>query len=133
MAVKYAFEIFEHDQLESRFLLLLATSDRLVINLTNIRLNNAYLQYFFCYSKEEIRQEAVKYLHVSKDPDGNELKMASFEEWVDFIWNKIQDRLNKKYKLYTMGTHTLAFDINCYQEVKIYFMILFYLTMNNAC
>jgi len=31
MAVKYAFEIFEQDELESRFLLLLATSDRYII------------------------------------------------------------------------------------------------------
>lgn len=30
MAVKYAFEVFDQDQLESRYLLLLATSDRLV-------------------------------------------------------------------------------------------------------
>lgn len=30
MAVKYAFEVFEQDQLESRYLLLLSTSDRFI-------------------------------------------------------------------------------------------------------
>lgn len=67
MAVKYAFEIFDHDHLESRYLLILATSD----------------------SKEEIRQEASKYLRRVTDFDGNDLKMASFEEWVDFISRKV--------------------------------------------
>ena len=95
MAVKYTFEIFDHDDLESRFLLLLATSD----------------------SKEEIRQEAVKYLRRTQDPDGNDLKMASFEKWVEFITNKIQERLSRNYKVYTFGTHTLAFEPNCYQEI----------------
>lgn len=67
MAVKYAFEIFEHNHLESRYLLILASSD----------------------SKEEIRQESSKYLRRVTDFDGNELKMASFEEWVDFISRKV--------------------------------------------
>jgi proteasome component ECM29 len=95
MAVKYTFEIFDHDDLESRFLLLLATSD----------------------SKEEIRQDAVKYLRRTQDPDGNDLKMASFEKWVEFISNKIEERLNRNFKVYTFGTHTLAFEPNCYQEI----------------
>lgn len=69
-------------------------------------------------SKEEIRQEASKYLHRTQDSEGNELKMASFEEWVDFMSSKIEDRLIRKYKLYTFGTHTLAFDLTCYQEVR---------------
>lgn len=69
-------------------------------------------------SKEEIRQEASKYLHRTHDSEGNELKMASFEEWVDFMSSKIEDRLIRKYKLYTFGTHTLAFDLTCYQEVR---------------
>ena len=97
MAVKYAFEIFNQDHLESRFLLLLATSD----------------------AREEIRQEAVKYLRRFEDGDGNELSMASFERWVEFISSKMQDRLAKKYKCYTFGTHTLAFDPNCYQEILV--------------
>ena len=67
MAVKFAFEIFDQQELESRFLLLLATSD----------------------SKEEIRQEAVKYLRRTEDFDGNEIKMASFESWIEFISNKV--------------------------------------------
>jgi hypothetical protein len=60
----------------------------------------------------------VKYLHRTQDSDGAELNMASFEEWVDFISSKIQDRLTRNYKLYTFGTHVLAFDVNCYQEVN---------------
>ena len=58
MAVKYAFEIFENDHLESRYLLLLASSD----------------------SKEEIRQEASKYLRRTQDYDGNHLKMNFYQK-----------------------------------------------------
>lgn len=96
MAVKYAFEIFEHAHLESRYLLLLASSD----------------------AKEEIRQEASKYLRRTQDFDGKDLKMASFEDWVEFISKKIEERLKGNAKLYTFGTHTLAFDVNVYQEVS---------------
>ena len=67
MAVKYAFEIFENDHLESRYLLLIASSD----------------------SKEEIRQEASKYLRRTQDYDGNHLKMASFDNWVEFLSKKV--------------------------------------------
>ncbi|CAF0720691.1 unnamed protein product [Brachionus calyciflorus] len=95
MAVKFAFEIFDHDDLESRYLLLLATSD----------------------SKEEIRQEAVKYLHRTQDNEGNDVKMASFEKWVDFISKKSDERLSQKSKIYVFGTHTLPFDLTCYQEI----------------
>lgn len=97
MAVKFAFEIFDHDDLESRYLLLLATSD----------------------SKEEIRQEAVKYLHRTEDNEGNEIKMASFEQWVDFITKKSEERLSQKTKIYVFGTHTLPFDLSCYQEILV--------------
>ncbi len=97
MAVKYAFEIFEQDHLESRYLLLLATSD----------------------AKEEIRQEAVKYLHRTEDGEGRELRTASFEKWIDFISAKAEDRLKRNYKVFTFGTHTLAFDLNCYQEILV--------------
>jgi hypothetical protein len=67
-------------------------------------------------SKEEIRQEAVKYLRRFEDFDGNEIQMASFENWVEFISTKIEERFQSK-QVYVFGTHTLAFDINCYQEV----------------
>jgi len=95
MAVKYAFEIYEQDQLDSRYLLLLASSD----------------------PKEEIRQEAGKYLRRTHDADGNAYKMATFEHWVDFIAGKSEERLRTKYKNYTFGTHTLAFEPNCYEEI----------------
>lgn len=97
MAVKYAFEIYAQDQLESRYLLLLASSD----------------------PKEEIRQEAGKYLRRTTDPDGNPLKMATFVDWVDFIASKSEERLRTKYKNYTFGTHTIAFDPNCYEEILV--------------
>lgn len=97
MAVKYAFEIYEPDNLESRYLLLLASSD----------------------PKEEIRQEAARYLRRTEDPDGNSLKMATFVNWVEFISNKMEERLRTKYKNYTFGTHTLAFDPNCYEEILV--------------
>lgn len=44
--------------------------------------------------------------------------MASFEDWVEFISKKIEERLKGNAKLYTFGTHTLAFDVNVYQEVS---------------
>jgi proteasome component ECM29 len=97
MAVKYAFEIFDYDNLESRYLLLLATSD----------------------VKEEIRQESILYLRRTQDSDGNELQMASFVDWVDFIGKKSEDRLKRNYKVFTQGTHTLPFDLNCYQQVLV--------------
>jgi hypothetical protein len=58
----------------------------------------------------------VKYLRRFEDFDGNEIKMASFENWVEFISNKIEERFQSK-QVYVFGTHTLAFDMNCYQEV----------------
>ena len=67
MASKYAFEIFENDHLESRYLLILAASD----------------------NKEDIRQEAIKYLRKTHDYDGNELKIAKFDDLVNFITNKV--------------------------------------------
>lgn len=97
MAVKYAFEIYEQDQLESRYLLLLASSD----------------------PKEEIRQEAGKYLRRTQDADGNNLKMGTFDQWVEFIAQKSEERLRTKYKNYTFGTHTLAFEPNCYEEILV--------------
>ena len=81
-------------------------------------------------SKEEIRKEAIKYLHRTQDADGNDLKIASFEEWVDFISAKIEDRLNKKTKLFVLGTHTLAFDIVCYQEVEKILELFFFFEFN---
>ena len=60
----------------------------------------------------------MKYLRRFEDFDGNEIKMASFENWVEFISNKIEERFQSK-QVYVFGTHTLAFDINCYQEVLI--------------
>ncbi len=97
MAVKYAFEIFEQDHLESRYLLLLATSD----------------------AKEEIRQEAVKYLHRTEDGEGQELRTATFDKWIEFISAKAEDRLKRNFKVFTFGTHTLAFDLSCYQEILV--------------
>jgi proteasome component ECM29 len=97
MCVKYAFEIYEHDQLESRYLLLLASAD----------------------VKEEIRQEAAKYLRRTQDPDGNKLKFASFDKWVDFIAKKCEERLKNNYKCYTFGTHTLPFEPYCYEQMLV--------------
>lgn len=97
MAIKYAFEIYEHDQLESRYLLLLAASD----------------------PKEEIRQEAGRYLRRTEDADGNTLQTATFDKWVEFIADKSEERLRTKYKNYTFGTHTLAFEPNCYEEILV--------------
>jgi hypothetical protein len=31
----------------------------------------------------------------------------------------MEDRLKRNYKVFTFGTHTLAFDLNCYQELLI--------------
>ena len=58
----------------------------------------------------------MKYLRRFEDFDGNEIKMASFENWVEFISNKIEERFQSK-QVYVFGTHTLAFDMSCYQEV----------------
>lgn len=58
-------------------------------------------------------------MHRTQDIDGNELKMAPFENWVEFINTKMEERLKRNYKTYTFGTHTLAFDLNCYQEVLV--------------
>ena len=58
-------------------------------------------------------------MHRTQDNEGNDLKTASFEEWVDFISTKMEDRLKRNYKTFTFGTHTLAFDLNCYQEVLV--------------
>ncbi len=80
-----------------RYLLLLASSD----------------------SKEEIRQEAGKYLRRTADADGKSLKMASFVDWVEFIAKKSEHRLRTKHKNYTFGTHTIAFDPNCYEEILV--------------
>ncbi|RNA28279.1 proteasome-associated ECM29 -like protein, partial [Brachionus plicatilis] len=69
--------------------------------------------------KEEIRQEAVKYLHRTQDNEGKEIKMASFEQWVEFISRKIDERLSDKSKLFVFGTHTLPFDLTCYQQILV--------------
>ena len=50
-------------------------------------------------SKEEIRQEAIKYLRRTEDGDGNALEMASFENWVEFISNKVENFVFKILKL----------------------------------
>ena len=97
MAVKYAFEIYEPNDLESRYLLLLASSD----------------------VKEEIRQEAAKYLRRTQDPDGQPLQCASFDMWVEFVANKCEERLRTNYKCYTLGTRTLSFEPNCYEEILV--------------
>ena len=92
---------------------LLFETKKFSLNLPRVILFLLNIKYL---SKEEIRQEAVKYLRRFEDFDGNEIKMASFENWVEFISNKIEERFQSK-QVYVFGTHTLAFDMNCYQEV----------------
>lgn len=46
---------------------------------------------FTINSKEDIRQEATKYLHKTHDYDENELKIAKFEELVMFIASKVRN------------------------------------------
>lgn len=45
--------------------------------------------------------------------------MAPFEDWIEFISKKIDERLSDKSKLFVLGTHTLPFDLICYQQILI--------------
>lgn len=95
MCVKYAFDIYPSDHLESRYLLLIASSD----------------------SKEDIRQDAIKYLRRTSDYDGTEIKVPDFKDLVKFIKNKAEEKIKGNYRVISIGSHVLPFEINTYFEV----------------
>ncbi|KAK7866865.1 hypothetical protein R5R35_006031 [Gryllus longicercus] len=114
VAVRYAATVFPADHSPSRYLLLLASGD----------------------SKDEVSTEALKALYnpkTNQEPDqsqrskevSNESKMVqlvlpSFEEMVNFIFDKAQARMQNINTRHVQGTHTLPFSPNTFTEVVMY-------------
>ncbi|GAB1605474.1 proteasome adapter and scaffold protein ECM29-like [Argonauta hians] len=102
VSVQYAKSVFPADHIPSRYVLLLATGD----------------------SKDDIRIEAMKTLHLSKQYSKKETKgkplLPDFCEMARYIFDKAQQRIQSKVGCYVMGNHTLPFSPEAFPQVILF-------------